>query len=56
MPVRILSLLIALVLVNVLLLAPQWLLAGRPGPTWIALEACLVVGLFAGLPAELLAA
>ncbi|MCH7749750.1 MAG: hypothetical protein IH939_16810 [Acidobacteria bacterium] len=50
MPVRILSLLIALVLVNVLLLAPQWLLAGRPGPTWIALEACLVVGLFAVLP------
>ena len=47
---RILSVLIALVLVNVLLLTPQWLLAGRPGPTWVALEACLVVGLFAVLP------
>ena len=47
---RILSLLIALLLVNVLLLAPQWLLASGPGPTWIALEACLVVGLFAVLP------
>ena len=47
---KILSLLIALLLVNVLLLAPQWLLAGSPGPTWIALEACLVVGLFAWLP------
>ena len=50
MPVRILSLLIALLLVNVLLLAPQWLLAGRLGPQWIALEAFLVTGLFAWLP------
>ena len=47
---RILSLLIALLLVNVLLLAPQWRLAGSLGPTWIALEAWLVVGLFAVLP------
>ena len=46
---RILSLLLALLLVNVLLLAPQWL-AGGPGGTWIALEAWLIVGLFAVLP------
>ena len=50
MPVRILSLLIALLLVNVLLLAPEWLLTGGLGPHWIALEACLVIGLFALLP------
>ena len=48
--VRILSLLIALLLVNVLLLAPAWLQALHLGPPWIALEACLVVGLFALLP------
>ena len=47
---RILSLLIALLLVNALLLAPGWLLAGNLGPPWIALEAWLVVGLFALLP------
>jgi hypothetical protein len=42
--------LIALVLINGLLLAPRWLLAGSLGPAWIALESLLVVGLFAVLP------
>ncbi len=44
-----LSLLIALVLVNVLLLAPQWLRDGSAAP-WVALESVLIVGLFAVLP------
>jgi hypothetical protein len=47
---RIFSFLVALALVNALLLAPQWVLAGGPGPLWIAMEAWLVVGLFALLP------
>ena len=49
-PAKILSLLIAVVLVNVLLLTPRWLLAGAAESPWIALEACFVVGLFALLP------
>ncbi len=48
--VRILSLLMALLLVNALLLTPQWLLMDDSTPNWIALEACLVVGLLALLP------
>ena len=44
------SLLMALLLVNILLLAPQWLLAGRIGPQWVAIEAFLVVGLLSSLP------
>ena len=47
---RIISLLVALVLVNALLLAPQWVLAGGPGPLWIAMEAWLIVGVFGLLP------
>lgn len=49
---RIFSLLAALALVNALLLAPGWVLAGWPGPLWIAMEAWLIVGLFALLPAR----
>ena len=47
---RSLRLLIALLLVNGLLLAPTWVGAGRMGPSWVALEACVLVGLFALLP------
>ena len=47
MPAKILNLLIALLLLDVLLLAPEWLLTGSLGPGWIALESLLVVGLFA---------
>ena len=47
---RIISVLVALVLVNALLLAPQWVLAGGPGPLWIAMEAWLIVGVFGLLP------
>ena len=46
MPAKILNLVIALLLVDGLLLAPQWLLTGSLGPGWIALESLLVVGLF----------
>ena len=49
-PAKILSLLIAVVLVNVLLLTPRWLLGGGGETPWLALEACLVVGLFSLLP------
>ena len=48
-PVRIPSLLIALLLTNLLLVAPHWV-TDSPDPTWIALEAVLIVGLFALLP------
>lgn len=44
-----LSLVIALVLVNVLLVTPEWLRAGSDAP-WLALEAVLIVGLFTVLP------
>lgn len=44
------SLLVALTVVNVLLLAPHWLLSGGAGSSWLALEAVVVVGLFAALP------
>lgn len=46
----VLRLLTALTSINLLLLAPQWLLHGGAGPHWIALEAALIVGLFALLP------
>ena len=49
LPTRIPNLLIALLLTNVLVVAPPWL-TERPNPTWIALEAVLVTGLFALLP------
>ena len=49
-PARILGLLMGLLLVNGLLLAPQWLLTGGLGPDWIALESLLVCGVFALLP------
>lgn len=39
-------LLIAFLLVNVLLLVPQWLVSGSFGPGWIALESLLLVGVF----------
>ena len=45
-----LSLLIALLVVNVLLIAPGWLLPGGAGRTWLAAEAVAAVGLFALLP------
>ena len=48
--VRAPNLLIALLVINVLLLAPRWLLTGSLGPSWIALEALLVAGVFALLP------
>lgn len=44
------SLLIALLVVNVLLIAPGWLLPGGAGRTWLAAEAVAAVGLFALLP------
>ena len=49
-PATTVGLLVALLLVNALLLTPQWLLTNGPAPDWIALEACLVVGLLALLP------
>lgn len=45
-----LSLLIALLVVNVLLIAPGWLLPGGAGRTWLAAEAAAAVALFALLP------
>ncbi|MCE2542927.1 MAG: sulfatase [Acidobacteria bacterium] len=45
-----LSLLIALLVVNVLLIAPGWLLPGGAGRTWLAVEAVAAVALFALLP------
>ena len=47
-----LSLLSALLLFNVLLLAPRWLLGGHHLSLWIALEAWLIVGLCALLPSS----
>ncbi len=47
---RILSLLIALAVVNVVLLAPHWLLPGGAGGAWLALEAIVAAGVFAALP------
>ena len=44
------SLLIALLVVNVLLIAPGWLLPGGAGRTWLAVEALAAVALFALLP------
>ncbi len=49
-PAKILGLPIVLLLLNGLLLAPQWLLRGSLGPGWIAIESLLVVGGFALLP------
>ena len=49
-PAKILGLPIVLLLLNGLLLAPQWLRTGSLGPGWIAIESLLVVGLFALLP------
>jgi hypothetical protein len=43
-------LLAALILVNGLLLAPVWVLAGGMGPPWLSLEAVVLVGVFALLP------
>ena len=45
-----LSLLLALLVVNALLLAPQWLLVGWWGSSWIAFESACIVGLFAIVP------
>ena len=45
-----LSLLIALLVVNVLLIAPGWLLPGGGGRTWLAAEAVAAVALLAALP------
>ncbi|MXY17333.1 MAG: hypothetical protein F4Y57_10160 [Acidobacteria bacterium] len=45
-----LSLLIALPVVNVLLIAPGWLLPGGAGRTWLAAEAVAAVALLAVLP------
>ena len=47
-----LSLLSALLLINVLLLTPRWLLGGHHLSLWIALEAWLIVGLCALLPSS----
>ncbi len=47
---RTLSLLIALPVVNVVLLAPHWLLPGGAGAAWLALEAVVVAGVSAALP------
>jgi hypothetical protein len=48
---RLLRLFAALVLVNVLLLAPSWVLAGRIGAPWLAVEAGVVVAALMLLPA-----
>ena len=45
-----LSLLLALFVVNVLLLAPQWLLVGGWESDWFAFESACVVGLFTIVP------
>jgi len=45
-----LSLLLALFVVNILLLAPQWLLVGGWESGWVALESACVVGLFTIVP------
>ncbi len=47
-----LSLLSALLLINVLLLTPRWLLGGHHLSLWIALEAWVIVGLCALLPSS----
>lgn len=47
---RTLRLLVALVVVNGLLLAAHWFVNGRPGPGLLAVEALLIVGVFALLP------
>ena len=44
---RILRLIAALILVNGLLLAPVWIVPGSDPAPWIALEACMLVCLFA---------
>ncbi len=49
-PPEILGPFTSLLILNGLLLAPDWLRTGTPGPGWIALESFLVVGLFAVLP------
>jgi len=49
---RLLRLLAALILVNGLLLAPSWALAGRIGPPWFAVEAGIVVAALLMLPAR----
>ena len=49
-PAKILGLPFVLLLLNGLLLAPQWLLTGSLGPGWIAIESLLVVGVFLLLP------
>ena len=50
LPAKILGPMIGVLLLNVLLLAPQWAVTGILGPGWITLESLLVVGLFALLP------
>lgn len=50
--IRPLRLLAAVVLVNGALLAPWWILRGGVDPPWVALEAVVVVGLFAVLPSR----
>lgn len=47
---RLLALAGALVLVDLLLMAPHWILEGGLGPRWVALEAAAAVGLMALLP------
>ena len=47
---KLLRLLAALILVNVLLLAPAWVLAGGVGAPLFAVEAGVVIGIFALLP------
>lgn len=44
--------LLGLALLNVMLLAPVWLLYGDPTSRWLALEACLLAGLLALLPSS----
>lgn len=41
---------VTLLALNCLVLVPGWILSGRLGPHWIALEAVIVVGLFLYLP------
>jgi hypothetical protein len=49
---ELLRLFVALMLVNALLLAPSWVLAGGVGPPWLAAEAGVVVAAFLLLPAR----
>jgi len=46
----IVRLLVGLMLVNVLILAPTWWMAGQVGPAWLALEAIFLAGICTLLP------